>query len=278
MIVIGIDPHMKTHTAVAVDAASGRTLAEKTVSSDPRGHEELLLWARALGPERCFAIEDCRHVSSRLERHLLPRGERLVRVPPKLMAGARSSARTYGKSDPIDAACVARAALREPDLPKASLAGPEQDVRLLVDHRDDLVGERQRIQKRLRWNLQNGAMCLRGIIRTDEVGDYRFRSIKPASYPITDDGPVGGLLRKLGRHPYRPAHIHFIVSAEGYRPIVTQIFAEGDEYLESDTVFGVKDSLVAEFVRVDSAEEASHYGFQPPFYKVEFNFILDRAS
>lgn len=124
----------------------------------------------------------------------------------------------------------------------------------------------------------NRAMCLRGIIRTDEAGGYRFRSIKPASYPITDDGPVGGLLRRLGRHPYRPAHIHFIVSAEGYRPIVTQIFAEGDEYLESDTVFGVKDSLVAEFVRVDSAEEASHYGFQPPFYKVEFDFVLDTAS
>ena len=131
MIVIGIDPHMKTHTAVAVDAASGRTLAEKTVSSDARGHEELLLWARALGSERCFAVEDCRHVSGRLERHLLPRGERLVRVPPKLMARARSSARTYGKSDPIDAACVARAALREPGLPEAHLAGPEQDVRVL---------------------------------------------------------------------------------------------------------------------------------------------------
>ncbi len=155
MIVIGIDPHMKTHTAVAVDAASGRTLAEKTVSSDARGHEELLLWARALGSERCFAVEDCRHVSGRLERHLLPRGERLVRVPPKLMARARSSARTYGKSDPIDAACVARAALREPGLPEAHLAGPEQDVRLLVDHRDDLVGERQRIQKRLRWHLHD---------------------------------------------------------------------------------------------------------------------------
>jgi transposase len=155
MIVIGIDPHMKTHTAVAVDAASGRTLAEKTVSADARGHDELLSWARGLGRERCFAIEDCRHVSGRLERHLLPRGERLVRVPPKMMAGARCSARSYGKSDPIDAAAVARAALREPDLPEASLAGPEQDVRLLTDHRDDLVGERQRIQKRLRWNLHD---------------------------------------------------------------------------------------------------------------------------
>jgi transposase len=155
MIVIGIDPHMKTHTAVALDAASGKTLAELTVSGDARGHDELLGWARTLDPERFFAVEDCRHVSGRLERHLLPRGERVVRVPPKLMAGARRSARSYGKSDPIDAACVARAALREPDLPQASLAGPESDVRLLVDHRDDLVGERQRIQKRLRWNLHD---------------------------------------------------------------------------------------------------------------------------
>jgi hydroxyquinol 1,2-dioxygenase len=124
----------------------------------------------------------------------------------------------------------------------------------------------------------NGAMCLRGIIHTDEAGGYSFRSIRPASYPIPNDGPVGGLLRELGRHPYRPAHIHFVVSAEGYRPLVTQIFAEGDEYLESDAVFGVRDSLVAEFVQVDSAEEASRYGFRPPFYKVEFDFILDMAS
>lgn len=124
----------------------------------------------------------------------------------------------------------------------------------------------------------DGAMGLRGIIRTDDAGEYRFRSIKPSSYPVPNDGPVGDLLRKLGRHPYRPAHIHFIVSAEGYQPIVTEIFVKGDKYLDSDTVFGVKDSLVVEFVRVDSAEEATRYGFQPPFYKVEFNFILDTAS
>ena len=155
VIVIGIDPHMKSHTAVALDAASGRSLAERTVTSDAAGCEELLAWARRLGSERCFAIEDCRHVSARLERRLLPCGERLVRVPPKMMAGARSSARTYGKSDPIDAECVARAALREPSLPEARLAGPERDVRLLCDHRDDLVGERKRIQLRLRWHLHD---------------------------------------------------------------------------------------------------------------------------
>jgi transposase len=146
---------MKTHTAVALDAATGRALAERTVTCDDRGHDELLAWARALPGDHYFAIEDCRHVSGRLERHLLPRGERVVRVPPKMMAGARHSARSYGKSDPIDAACVARAALREPGLPEASLTGPEHDVRLLVDHRDDLVDERKRIQKRLRWNCHD---------------------------------------------------------------------------------------------------------------------------
>ena len=155
MIVVGIDPHMKTHTAVAIDAATGRAVAETTVDCSGDGHDELLVWARALPGDHCFAIEDCRHVSGRLERHLLPRGERVVRVPPKMMAGGRHSARCYGKSDPIDAAAVARAALREPDLPQAVLVGPEHDVRLLADHRDDLVDERKRIIKRLRWNCHD---------------------------------------------------------------------------------------------------------------------------
>jgi transposase len=160
MIVIGIDPHMKTHTAVALQAATGARAGERSVTCDGEGHDELLSWARGLGDEHVFAIEDCRHVSGRLERYLLPRGEVVVRVPPKLMAGARASARTYGKSDPIDAECVARAVLREPDLPRASLSGAEHEVRLLVDYRDDLVGERARIQKRLRWNCHDLELAL----------------------------------------------------------------------------------------------------------------------
>ncbi|MHB1342092.1 MAG: IS110 family RNA-guided transposase [Coriobacteriia bacterium] len=160
MIVIGIDPHMKTHTAVALDAATGASIGERTVASTESGHDELLSWARGLDPARVFAIEDCRHVSGRLERHPLPAGERVVRVPPKMMAGARASARTYGKSDGIDAACVARAALREPRLPEAYVSGPEHDVRLLTDHRDHLVTERARIQKRLRWHCHDLALPL----------------------------------------------------------------------------------------------------------------------
>jgi transposase len=154
-MVVGIDPHKNTHTAVAVSAVTGAKIGEITVSARNRGHERLLTWARGLGEECVFAVEDCRHVSGGLQRFLLARGEPMVPVPPKLMAGARRGARTRGKSDPIDAAAVAQAALRHPELPAAHLAGAERDVRLLVDHRDDLVGERTRIQNRLRWNLHD---------------------------------------------------------------------------------------------------------------------------
>lgn len=151
MITLGADSHKRTHTFVAVDA-NGRELAHKTVRAVPAGHIEALRWAEQWR-ERTWALEDCRHLSRRLESDLVRAGERVTRVPPKLMAGARRSARERGKSDPIDAAAVARAALREPDLPAACLDGAERDVRLLVDHREDLVCERTRMQNRLLWHL-----------------------------------------------------------------------------------------------------------------------------
>jgi hydroxyquinol 1,2-dioxygenase len=123
----------------------------------------------------------------------------------------------------------------------------------------------------------DGEMGLRGKIRSDSQGCYTFRTIKPSSYPIPHDGPAGSLLTQLGRHPYRPAHIHFIVSAAGYQPIVTQLFVAGDEYLSSDAVFGVRDSLVVNFKRIESLEEAANSGLQAPFYKVEYDFVLKRA-
>jgi transposase len=155
VIVIGIDPHKQTHTAVAVESGSGELLSERTVKARTKGYGQLLLWARGLDHERVFALEDCRHVSGSLERFLLARGERVVRVPPKLMGRARRSGRGYGKSDAIDALAVARAALREPKLPVAFLAGAEREIKLLLDHREDLVQERSRIQQRLRWHLHD---------------------------------------------------------------------------------------------------------------------------
>src|SRR5262249_27997451 len=113
MIVIGVDAHKRSHTCVVVEELTGRRLQTRTAPARDDGHGELLVWARELDLERVWAIEDCRHVTGRLERFLLGRGERVLRVPPKLMAGARKTAREPGKSDPVDALAVARAALRE---------------------------------------------------------------------------------------------------------------------------------------------------------------------
>jgi protocatechuate 3,4-dioxygenase beta subunit len=117
-------------------------------------------------------------------------------------------------------------------------------------------------------------MNLRGKFRTDSEGRYCFVAIKPVSYPIPDDGPVGQMLRAVGRHPYRPAHIHLLISAEGFAPLTTHLFVSGDQYLDSDAVFGTKDSLVVDFVRHDSAEEAARYHVTAPFYTVEYDFAL----
>jgi len=155
VIIVGIDPHKKSHTAVAVDAAMGTVRGELQVQADKAGHRRLLAWAEELDYERRFALEDCRHVSGQVERFLLAAGEEVVRVSPNLMGATRRGARTYGKSDPIDARAVAEAARREPDLPRACLAQTEDDLRLLVDHHDHLVGERTRIQNRLRWHLHD---------------------------------------------------------------------------------------------------------------------------
>jgi transposase len=153
MVVLGIDAHKRTHTVVAVDAAGRQLGTRVTKTTSTAAHLDLVVWAGQFGPDRRWAVEDCRHLSRRLEADLLAAGEVIVRVPPKLMAGARRSARTYGKSDPIDALAVARAALREPGLPAARLDGPERELRLLADHREDLVAERTRMLNRLRWHL-----------------------------------------------------------------------------------------------------------------------------
>jgi len=152
MVLLGVDPHKDTHTVVAVDQA-GRQLDQTTVPARTLGHGQLVSWARTRWPERTWAVEDCRHVSGRLERDLLAAGERVVRVPPRLMAGARQAVRALGKSDPIDALAVARAALREPNLPTAGHDQASWEVKLLVDHREQLVAERTRQINRLRWHL-----------------------------------------------------------------------------------------------------------------------------
>ena len=157
MIVVGLDVHKQSLTAVAVDEL-GRTVAEYSGSVDG----QVVAWAIPLDDERLWAVEDCRHVTRGLERSLLDQGERLVRVPPRLTAPQRRRGRTRGKSDVIDALAVARAALQEPHL-DSPRAGEEtlRELKLLVDHRDDLVGERRRCQQRLRWHLHELDPALR---------------------------------------------------------------------------------------------------------------------
>jgi transposase len=155
LTVLGVDPHKKTHTAAAVDQATGQVLDDVTVAATRDGHEQLLTWAQNAGSERIWAVEFGRHVAGALERFLLAAGESVLRVPPKLMAAERRAARGFGKSDAIDALAIARAALREPNLPRATPEGPEREIALLVEFRDQLVADHTRIARRLRWLLHD---------------------------------------------------------------------------------------------------------------------------
>ena len=157
MIVLGADTHKRSHTIAAVAAATGELLGEQTVPVGHRGFGALLQWARRLDEDRVWALEDCRHVSGSLERFLIERGELVLRIPTHLTAKARRSARQRGKSDPIDALGVARAALQEglESFPAAHLDGPELDLRLLVDHRERLVRHRVELNSTLQWHLHD---------------------------------------------------------------------------------------------------------------------------
>jgi len=117
---------------------------------------------------------------------------------------------------------------------------------------------------------------LRGRFRTGPDGRYWFRAVKPKYYPIPDDGPVGKLLGALGRHPYRPAHLHYILGADGYETLTTHIFDPDDPYIDSDAVFGVKKSLLAEFRKIDDPARAKTLEFAGPFWDVEHDFVLAR--
>lgn len=193
MIVIGTDAHKRSHCCQAVVAATGELRSSESVAATAAGNERLLAWARAVDPERVWAIEDCRNVSGKLERFLLARGERVVRVTPGLMAGRRKGARTPGKSDPIDALSVARAALEEglESLPSASLDGPEREIKLLLDHREDLVCERTRTQNRLRWllhdrwpELELPSGCLDRIVWLERIGRRLQRAPQQADVRV----------------------------------------------------------------------------------------------
>ena len=121
-------------------------------------------------------------------------------------------------------------------------------------------------------------MNLRGIFYTDSEGQFGFCTEKPASYPVPTDGPVGVMLKALGRHAMRPAHIHFMVSAEQHQPLTTHLFVRGDPYLESDAVQAVKDSLIVDFKQLDDPVEAEQFGISSPYFRVNEDFRLASAA
>ena len=118
----------------------------------------------------------------------------------------------------------------------------------------------------------------RGLFTADTEGRFRFRTCVPSPYPIPTDGPVGDLLRATGRHPYRPAHIHFIASAKDHEPVTTHIFVAGSDYLDSDAVFAVKESLVQDFAETDDPSLAREFGVPNPFRHARFDLVLEPSE
>jgi transposase len=155
MVVIGADTHKRTHALAAVDEGTGRQRGARQIKAEEAGHLAAVRWARGLDDERVWAIEDCRHVSRRFEQALIAAGERVVRVAPHRMGASRRGEREPGKSDQVDALAVARAVVKDgPErFPAAHLDERAMEIRLLCDHRKDLVAERTRVQNRLRWHL-----------------------------------------------------------------------------------------------------------------------------
>ena len=155
MIVIGADTHKGSHALAAVDEGTGRVRGSRQIKAEESGHMAAVRWARGLDEQRIWALEDCRHVSRRLEQALVAAGERVVRVPPHRMGASRKGEREPGKSDEIDALAVARAVVKDgiEQFPLAYLNEQAMEIRLLLDHRGDLVSERTRTVSRLRWHL-----------------------------------------------------------------------------------------------------------------------------
>ena len=175
MIVIGADTHKRTHALAAVDAGTGRGRGARQIKADEEGHLAAVRWARGLDDERVWAIEDCRHVSRRLEQALIAAGERVVRVAPHRMGASRRGERVPGKSDEIDALAIARAVVKDgvEGFPAASLDERAMEIRLLRDHREDLVRERTRAQNRLRWHLLELCPELERSIKPRSLGQTR---------------------------------------------------------------------------------------------------------
>jgi transposase len=259
MIVIGADTHKGSHALAAVDEGTGKVRGQREIKADDAGHVAAVRWARGLDEERLWAIEDCRHVSRRLEQPLLAAGERVVRVAPHRMGASRKGEGEPGKSDPIDALAVARAVVKDgvERFPVAFLDERAMEIRPLLDHRQDLVAERTRIVNRLRWHLLGlcpeleASLKRRAFNHTRVLGrvDRRLRKL-PAGARVRIAREQVAQLRGLNRHVDQlKADLHEL--AKAHRP---QLLAEpgcgeltaailigrtaGNERFRSEAAFG----------------------------------------
>jgi hydroxyquinol 1,2-dioxygenase len=130
----------------------------------------------------------------------------------------------------------------------------------------------------VQYTDKNGALFARGRLRTDADGKYWFKSILPEFYSIPTDGPVGEWIRRSGRHPFRPAHLHFMIQAPGHEKLVTHVFRSDDKYLDSDAVFGVRSSLISDWVRRDPGTAPDGSKMDKPFYTLDFDFVLPKDA
>jgi transposase len=241
MIVIGVDTHKRSHTIVALDPVSGATRGQLEIPASDEGTLDALRFASALDDERVWAVEDCRHVSGRLERGLVAHGDRVVRVAPGLTEASRRSVRTPGKSDPIDATAIARAALREgiDTLPVAFLDEQAHEIRVLADYRDQLINERVRLVNRLRWHLVQIAPELEAQIRPAGLIGPRIRAKvtrEIAKLPRTPQARIAKLIHKRICDIYREetellaelktliqAHCPALLDEQGCGPVTAAI-------------------------------------------------------
>jgi transposase len=258
MIVIGADTHKRSHALAGVDEGTGRVAGGRKITADDAGHLAALRWARELDTERVWALEDCRHVSRRLEQALVAAGERVVRVPPHRMGESRRTERDAGKSDEIDALAVARAVVKDgPDaFAAAYLDEDAMRIRLLSDHRQDLVAERTRMQNRLRWHLVllcpefEASLVLRSLDQTRQLDriDRRLRRL-PLDARVRVAREELAHIRMLTRsitalqselHLLVKAHRPMLLAEKGCGPLTAAILigrTAGAERFKSDSSF-----------------------------------------
>ena len=277
MIVIGADTHKGSHTLAAVDEGTGRVRGSREIKADDGGHLAAVRWARGLDEDRVWAIEDCRHVSRRLEQALLAAGERVVRVPPHRMGASRKGEREPGKSDEIDALAVARAVVKDgvEQFPVAYLNEQAMEIRLIDDHRQHLISERTRTVSRLRSHLLQLCPELerslgRGALNQSRVLDRIDRRLRklPAGARVRIAREQVAQIRSLNRQTQQleaellelvKAHRPRLLAEQGCGALVAAILighTAGVKHFRKHSSFGLQTGTAP--IRCSSGQRTGH--------------------